>query len=56
MYSFLDYNNIPECLQNDWVVQNHKADKETTEAFLSTPTDMIQLHELKNSIFVAKGS
>ena len=46
---FLDYQNIPECLENAWVVQNHKDDKEAIEAFLSTPIDMTQLQELKTA-------
>jgi len=47
----LDYKNIPECLQDAWAVQNHKADKEATEAFLSTPTGMTQLHAIKEGYF-----
>ena len=46
---FLDYKNIPECLQNAWTVQNHKDDAEAIEAFLSTPIDMTQLQELKTA-------
>jgi len=44
---FLDYNNIPECLQNAWVVQNHKDDTEAIEAFLTSPVDRQLLQELK---------
>ena len=36
---FLDYKNIPECLQNAWIVKNHKEDKEAIEAFLTAPVD-----------------
>jgi len=46
---FLEYKNIPECLQNAWVVQNHKNDKEAIEAFLTTPVDRQQLQELKTA-------
>lgn len=46
---FLDYKNIPECLQNAWVTQNHKKDKEAIEAFLTQPVDMQQLQELKTA-------
>jgi len=46
---FLDYKNIPECLQNAWVVQNHKDDKEAIEAFLTSPVDTQQLQELKTA-------
>jgi len=46
---FLDYKNIPECLQNAWTVQNHKDDIEAIEAFLTTPVDTTQLQELKTA-------
>jgi len=46
---FLDYKNIPECLQNAWVVQNHKNDAEAIEAFLTTPVDTQLLQELKTA-------
>jgi REP element-mobilizing transposase RayT len=46
---FLDYNNIPECLKNAWVVQNHKDDKEAIEAFLTSPVDTQLLQELKTA-------
>ena len=46
---FLDYQNIPECLQNAWTVQNHKDDKEAIEAFLTAPVDTTQLQELKTA-------
>jgi len=46
---FLDYNNVPECLQNAWTVQNHKDDKEAIEAFLTSPVDRQQLQELKTA-------
>ena len=46
---FLDYKNIPECLQNAWVVQNHKDDTEAIEAFLTSPVDKQLLQELKTA-------
>jgi len=46
---FLDYKNIPECLQNSWIAQNHKEDKEAIEAFLTTPVNTQQLQELKTA-------
>ena len=46
---FLDYKNIPECLQNAWVAQNHKEDVEAIEAFLTAPVDTQQLQELKTA-------
>ena len=46
---FLDYDNIPECLQHSWIVQNHKDDTEAIEAFLTSPVDTQQLQELKTA-------
>ena len=46
---FLDYEHIPECLQNAWVVQNHKNNAEAIEAFLTSPVDGQQLQELKTA-------
>jgi REP element-mobilizing transposase RayT len=46
---FLDYKNIPECLENAWIVQNHKEDKEAIEAFLTAPVDSQQLQLLKTA-------
>ena len=41
--------HILECLQNVWVVQNRKDDKEAIEAFLTQPVDTTQLQELKTA-------
>ncbi|HFQ62239.1 MAG TPA: helix-turn-helix domain-containing protein, partial [Epsilonproteobacteria bacterium] len=46
---FLDYEHIPECLQNAWVIQNHKNNAEAIEAFLTAPVDGQQLQELKTA-------
>ena len=46
---FLDARNMPECLQNAWVVQHYKADKKAIEAFLAAPVDTTQLQELKTA-------
>ena len=46
---FLDYKNIPECLQNAWTVKNHKDDREAIEAFLTSPVDTQLLQELKTA-------
>ena len=46
---FLDYANIPECLENAWVAINHKDDRVAIEAFLTTPVDTTQLQELKTA-------
>ena len=46
---FLNYKDIPECLQASWIVQNYKEDKEAIEAFLTNPVDAAQLQELKTA-------
>ena len=46
---FLDYENMPVCLQNAWIVKNHKDDKKAIEAFLTVPVDTVQLQELKKA-------
>ena len=46
---FLDYKAIPECLQDAWVTQNYKDDKESIETFLTSPVDTQQLQELKTA-------
>ncbi|MGC9352086.1 MAG: transposase [Sulfurovum sp.] len=46
---FLNYKEIPECLQASWIVQNYKEDKEAIEAFLTQPVDSTQLQELKRA-------
>ena len=51
---FLNYNNIPVCLQNAWIVQNHKDDIEAIEIFLTSPVDTQQLQELKTASSLVK--
>ncbi len=46
---FIDFKNIPECLEKSWTVQNHKDDKEAIEAFLTSSIDREQLQELKTA-------
>ena len=46
---FLKYKEIPECLQNAWIVQNHKEDKEEIAVYLTNPVDSTQLQELKKA-------
>lgn len=53
---FLNYNKIPECLQNAWIVQNHKDDYEAIEAFLTQPVDSGQLLELKKASSLVSAS
>jgi len=40
---------IPECLQNAWIVQHHKKDKEAIQAMLESSVDMGTLQELKKA-------
>ena len=40
---------ITECLQQSWIVQHYKEDKESIEAFLTNPVDASQLQELKRA-------
>ena len=44
---FLNYKEIPECLQHAWIAQHYKEDKESIEAFLTNPVDTAQLQKLK---------
>ena len=46
---FLNYKEMPECLENAWIVQHYKEDKESIEAFLANPVDTAQLQELKTA-------
>ncbi|UFH60186.1 hypothetical protein [Sulfurovum mangrovi] len=46
---FLNYKEIPECLENAWIVEKYKEDKEAIEAFLTNPVDTGQLQELKRA-------
>ena len=50
---FLNYKEIPECLQHSWIVENYKEDKETIETFLTQPVDSTQLQELKTASSLA---
>ncbi|MEA1880603.1 MAG: transposase [Campylobacterota bacterium] len=46
---FLDYKEIPECLQHSWIVEKYKEDNEAIEAFLTNPVDITLLQELKTA-------
>ena len=46
---FLNYSDIPECLQDAWIVQNYRDDTEAIEVFLTNPVDTSQLQELKRA-------
>jgi len=53
---FLDYKNIPECLQDAWITTNYKDDKEAIEAFLTSPVDRQLLQELKTASSLVEAS
>jgi len=42
-------DEIPECLQNAWIVQNHKEDKEAIKEMLNSRVDSAVLQELKTA-------
>ena len=46
---FLDIQNIPECLKNAWIVQNHGNDNEVIKAMLNSDVDISVLQELKKA-------
>lgn len=48
-YHYFLKKEIPECLQDSWVVQNHKDDVESIEAFLTSPVDTSQLQEMRKA-------
>lgn len=53
---FLNYKEIPECLQNAWIVQNHKEDSEAIEALLTGTVDTSQLQEMKKASSLVEAS
>ena len=48
-HHFVHDKEIPECLQNAWIAQNFRGDKEAMEAFLTQAVDTSQLRELKKA-------
>lgn len=48
-YHYFLKQNIPECLQNAWVAQNHGNDKESIKAMLNSAVDSSVLQELKTA-------
>jgi REP element-mobilizing transposase RayT len=46
-YNYFLNSEIPECLQDSWIVQNHGNDHEAIKAMLNSPIDMSQLQEMK---------
>jgi len=46
---FVDQKNLPECLKDAWIVQNHKDDIESIRAVMEDPVDKDDLIELKKA-------
>ncbi len=46
---FLDYETIPECLQNAWIAQKHQNDYEAIRTMLNGNVDTSELQALKNA-------
>ena len=46
---FLNYQEIPKCLKDSWIVENYKEDREAIEAFLTNSVDSGQLQELRKA-------
>ncbi len=46
---FLDAENIPECLEQSWIVQRYDGDVEAIKAFLNSDVDTSQLSEMKKA-------
>jgi REP element-mobilizing transposase RayT len=48
-YHYFLKKEIPECLQQAWIVQNHGNDREAIKAFLNSVVDTSQLTEMKQA-------
>jgi len=53
-YPYSSYHNflkddIPQCLKNSWIIQNHKNDKEAIKEMLNSKIDTTTLQELKKA-------
>ncbi|SFV91000.1 hypothetical protein MNB_SV-4-554 [hydrothermal vent metagenome] len=48
-YHYFLEKQIPECLQNAWIVQHHGSDKEAIQEMLHSPVDSTVLQELKTA-------
>ena len=46
-YNYFIANNIPKCLKDSWIVQNHKDDREAIKEMLNAKVDYSVLQELK---------
>jgi len=48
-YHYFLEKEIPECLQNAWIVQHYEGDTEAIKAFLNAEVDTEQLSEMKKA-------
>jgi REP element-mobilizing transposase RayT len=48
-YHYFLKKEIPECLQQAWIVQNHGSDSEAIEAMLNSKVDTSQLDEMRKA-------
>jgi hypothetical protein len=46
-YHYFLKKEIPECLQQAWIMQNYSSDIEAIKAMLNSPIDISQLSEMK---------
>jgi len=52
----LDVNNIPECLEQSWVVQNYQNDTEAIKVFLNSTIDTSQLEKMRKASSLVEAS
>jgi hypothetical protein len=48
-YNYFLAQEIPECLKQSWIAQNHGSDKEAIKVMLNSPIDMSQLSLMKKA-------
>ena len=48
-YHYFFKDEIPECLKQSWITQNHSSDKEAIKVMLNSPIDMSQLSLMKKA-------
>ena len=53
---FLDVKNIPECLEQSWIVQNFLGDIEAIKAFIHSTIDISQLEDMRKSSSLVEAS
>jgi len=48
-YNYFISNDMPECLNDSWIVENHKKDREAIKEMLNSRVDYSELQELKRA-------